>query len=92
MKNFVKIWSAIKGLSIPEMVVIGTIFLTSIGWVFKANAQIERGCERDKKIVVIEEQIQEIKISVAELKISNKEINDNVKLLLTRGLYARDSK
>jgi hypothetical protein len=91
MKNFVKIWSAIKGLSIPEMVVIGTIFLTSIGWVYKVNAQIEKGCERDKKIVVIEEQIQEIKISVAELKISNKEINDNVKLLLTRGLYARDS-
>jgi len=41
MKNFVKIWSAIKGLSIPEMVVIGTIFLTSIGWVYKVNAEIE---------------------------------------------------
>ena len=91
MKNFAKIWSAIKGLSIAEMVVIGTIFATTIGWVYKVNAQIEKGCERDKKIVVIEEQIQEIKISVAELKISNKEINDNVKLLLTRGLYARDS-
>ena len=91
MKNFVKIWSAIKGLSIAEMVVIGTIFITCAGWVYKVNAQIEKGCERDKKIAVIEEQIQEIKISVAELKISNKEINDNVKLLLTRGLYARDS-
>lgn len=91
MKNFVKIWSAIKGLSIPEIVVIGTIFATTIGWVYRVNAQVEKGCERDKKIVVIEEQIQEIKISVAELKISNKEINDNVKLLLTRGLYARNS-
>lgn len=91
MKNFAKIWSAIKGLSIAEMIVIGTIFVTTIGWVFKANAQMERGCERDKKIVVIEEQIQEIKISVARLEISNKEISDNVKLLLTRGLYARNS-
>lgn len=46
MKNFVKIWSAIKGLSIAEMVVIGTIFATCIGWVYKVNAQMERGCER----------------------------------------------
>ena len=92
MKNFSKIWSAIKGLSIAEMIVIGTIFVTTIGWVFKANAQIERGCERDKKILVIEEQIQDIKISVAELKISTCKIDKNVELLLARGLYARDSK
>ena len=92
MKNFAKIWSAIKGLSIAEMIVIGTIFVTTIGWVFKANAQMERGCERDKKIVVIEEQIQDIKISVAELKISTCKIDKNVELLLARGLYARDSK
>ena len=46
MKSFVKIWSALKGLSIPEIVVIGTLFATIIGWVYKVNAQIERGCER----------------------------------------------
>lgn len=96
MKNFVKIWSAIKGLSIPEMVVIGTIFLTSIGWVYKVNAQIEKGCERDKKFITVESEIQEIKIGVAEIKIemktSNKEIGDNVKLLLARGLNARDNR
>ena len=92
MKNFAKIWSAIKGLSIAEMIVIGTIFVTTIGWVFKANAQMERGCERDKKIVVIEEQIQEIKISVAELKTSTDKIDKNVELLLARGLNARDNR
>lgn len=92
MKNFVKIWSAIKGLSIAEMVVIGTIFITCIGWVFKANAQMEKGCERDKKIVVIEEQIQEIKISVARLEMSTHKIDKNVELLLERGLYARDNR
>ena len=92
MKNFSKIWSAIKGLSIAEMIVIGTIFVTTIGWVFKANAQMERGCERDKKILAIEEQIQDIKISVAELKISTCKIDKNVELLLERGLYARDNR
>ena len=91
MKNFAKIWSAIKGLSIAEMVVIGTIFATCVGWVYKVNAQMERGCERDKKIIVIEETIQDIKIDVAEIKTSNKEIRDNVKLLLARGLNARDN-
>jgi hypothetical protein len=92
MKNFVKIWSAIKGLSIPEMVVIGTIFLTSIGWVYKVNAQIEKGCERDKKFVTVESEIQDIKIDIAEIKTSNKEISENVKLLLVRGLNARDNR
>lgn len=92
MKNFVKIWSAIKGLSIPEMVVIGTIFLTSIGWVYKVNAQIEKGYERDKKFVTVESEIQDIKIDIAEIKTSNKEISENVKLLLVRGLNARDNR
>ena len=92
MKNFVKIWSAIKGLSIPEMVVIGTIFLTSIGWVYKVNAQMEKGCERDAKIAEVKEEMQDIKISVAELKISTDKIDKNVELLLARGLYARDNK
>ena len=91
MKNFVKIWSAIKGLSIPEMVVIGTILLTSIGWVYKVNAQMEKGCERDRKFIMVESEIQDIKISVAEIKTSNKEISENVKLLLVRGLNARDN-
>ena len=86
MKNFVKIWSAIKGLSIAEMVVIGTIFATCIGWVYKVNAQIERGCERDKKMLVVEQEIQDIKVSVAEIKISNEKIDKNVELLLVRGL------
>jgi hypothetical protein len=92
MKNFVKIWSAIKGLSIAEMVVIGTIFLTSIGWVYKVNAQIEKGCERDNKFITVENEIQEIKISVAELKTSTNKIDKNVELLLARGLYARDNR
>ena len=91
MKNFVKIWSAIKGLSIPEMVVIGTIFLTSIGWVYKVNAQMEKGCERDRKFIAVESEIQDIKIDIAEIKTSNKEISENVKLLLVRGLNARDN-
>ena len=91
MKNFVKIWSAIKGLSIAEMVVIGTIFATCVGWVYKVNAQIERGCERDKKMLVIEQEIQDIKISVAELKMSTNKIDKNVELLLARGLNARDN-
>ena len=89
MKNFVKIWSAIKGLSIAEMVVIGTIFATCVGWVYKVNAQIERGCERDKKMLVVEQEIQDIKISVAELKMSTNKIDKNVELLLARGLNAR---
>ena len=92
MKNFAKIWSVVRGLSIAEMVVIGTIFATTIGWVYKVNAQIERGCERDKKMLIVEQEIQDIKISVAEIKTSNKEIGDNVKLLLARGLYARDNR
>lgn len=91
MKNFAKIWSALKGLSIPEMVVIGTIFATCVGWVYKVNAQMERGCERDSKIEIIETKMQTIQIDVAEIKISNKEIGDNVKLLLVRGLNARDN-
>ena len=91
MKNFAKIWSAIKGLSIAEMVVIGTIFATCVGWVYKVNAQIERGCERDKKMLVIEQEIQDIKISVAELKMSTNKIDKNVELLLARGLNARDN-
>lgn len=86
MKNFVKIWSAIKGLSIAEMVIIGTLFATTIGWVYKVNAQIERGCERDKKMLVVEQEIQDIKVSVAEIKISNEKIDKNVELLLVRGL------
>lgn len=91
MKNFAKIWSAIKGLSIAEMVVIGTIFATTIGWVYKVNAQIEKGCERDAKIAEVKEEMQDIKISVAELKISTDKIDKNVELLLARGLYARDN-
>ena len=92
MKNFVKIWSAIKGLSIAEMVVIGIIFATCVGWVYKVNAQIERGCERDKKMLIVEQEIQDIKISVAEIKISNEKIDKNVELLLVRGLNnARDN-
>lgn len=92
MKNFVKIWSAIKGLSIAEMVVIGTIFATCVGWVYKVNAQIEKGCERDRKFIVVESEIQDIKVSVAEIKVSNEEIGKNVKLLLVRGLNARDNR
>ena len=91
MKNFVKIWSAIKGLSIAEMVVIGTIFATCVGWVYKVNAQIERGCERDSKIEIIETKMQTIQIDVAELKISTNKIDKNVELLLVRGLNARDN-
>ena len=78
MKNFVKIWSAIKGLSIAEMVVIGTIFATCVGWVYKVNAQIERGCERDSKIEIIETKMQTIQIDIAELKMSTNKIDKNV--------------
>lgn len=92
MKNFAKIWSALKGLSIPEMIIIGTIFFSCVGWVYKANAQIEKGCERDKKFITVESEIQEIKISVAELKISTNKIDKNVELLLARGLYASDNR
>lgn len=92
MKNFVKFYGALKGLSIPEIVVIGTIFLTSIGWVYKVNAQIEKGCERDKKFITVESEIQEIKIFVAELKTSTNKIDKNVELLLARGLNARDNR
>ena len=91
MKNFAKIWSAIKGLSIAEMIVIGTIFATCVGWVYKVNAQMERGCERDSKMEIVETKIQTIQIDVAEIIISNQEIGDNVKLLLARGLNARDN-
>lgn len=92
MKNFVKFYGALKGLSIPEIVVIATIFLTSIGWVYKVNAQMEKGCERDRKFIMVESEIQEIKISVAELKTSTNKIDKNVELLLARGLYARDNR
>lgn len=91
MKNFIKIWSALKGLSIPEIVVIGTIFITCIGWVYRVNAQIEKGCERDRKFIAVESEIQEIKISVAELKIATYKIDKNVELLLERGLYAKNN-
>ena len=91
MKNFVKFYGALKGLTIAEIVVIATIFLTSIGWVYKVNAQMEKGCERDRKFIMVESEIQEIKVSVAEIKVSNEEIGKNVKLLLVRGLNARDN-
>ena len=86
MKNFVKIWSVVRGLSIAEIVVIGTIFATCVGWVYKVNAQMEKGCQRDAKFITVESEIQDIKVSVAEIKISNEKIDKNVELLLVRGL------
>lgn len=86
MKNFVKIWIAVKRLSIGEMVTLGMIFIAIFGWVYKVNAQIEKGCQRDAKFIIVESEIQDIKVSVAEIKISNEKIDKNVELLLVRGL------
>lgn len=92
MKNFVKIFKALKALSISELVVILTLFATTIGWVYKVNAQMGRGIERDIKTDCVEKEIQNIKISVAELKTSTDKIDKNVEILLTRGLYERDNR
>jgi len=92
MKNFVKIFKALKALSISELVVILTLFATTIGWVYKVNAQMGRGAERDIKTECVEKEIQNIKISVAELKTSTDKIDKNVEILLTRGLYERNNR
>mgnify|MGYP001156520664 FL=1 len=89
MKNFKKLLSIFKILTISELVVIITLFVGSVGWVYQVNAQMRKGCERDDKMLVLEKEIQTIKIDVAEIKTSNKEIGENVKLLLVRGLNAR---
>jgi hypothetical protein len=73
---------------------MSTILIFLVGAIIAACGVLQwyKGIERDIKTASVEKEIQNIKISVAELKISTDKIDKNVEILLTRGLYERDNR